>query len=190
MRSTIDLQPADPPADPSATTASVSYHLPTAALREAITAYYLVKVSGPVIVRDQIFPEWPNFRLVLSGDWEATFPEADSAPVPAAGVTGALERAVWVSGSAGLMVGVGLMPQGWPRLTSAPAGDFTNRMRPLADALGPAADELHRRLSAAESDEAIFAVLDEVFTGMLTEAPEAAQVAAAHVALQDPGCRP
>ena len=186
MRSTIDLQPADPPADPSAATASVTYHLPSAGLREAITAYYLVKVSGPGIVRDQIFPEWPNFRLVLSGEWEATFPDAEPAPVPAAGVTGALERAVWVSGSAGLMVGVGLMPQGWPRLTSASAGDFTNRMRPLADALGPVADELHRRLSAAENDEAIFAVLDEVFTAMLKDAPEAAQVAAAHVALQDP----
>jgi AraC-like DNA-binding protein len=172
--------------DPGPTTASVTYHLPGEDLREAITTYYLVKVTGPGTVRDQIFPEWPNFRLVLSGEWDAKFPEAEVEPVPTDGVTGALERAVWVSGSAGLMVGVGLMPQGWPRFTRQPADAFTNRMRPLADALGPTADELHARLCAADGDEAIFAVLDEVFRSRMTEAPEAATVAAAHAALQDP----
>jgi AraC-like DNA-binding protein len=176
------------PAGPDETAASVSYHLPAVALRDAITTYYLVKVAGPGVVRDQIFPEWPNFRVILTGEWEATFPEAEPEPVPAAGVTGALERAVWVSGSAGLMVGVGLMPQGWPRLTACPADAFTNRMRPLADALGPASDELCRRLrlAAKDGDEAIFAALDEMLLSLLRDAPEATEVAAAHAALQDP----
>jgi AraC-like DNA-binding protein len=177
-----------PPAKADEAAASVTYHLPAAALRDAITTYYLVKVSGPGTVRDQIFPEWPNFRVILTGEWDAKFPEVDIAPVPAAGVTGALERAVWVSGSAGLMVGVGVMPEGWPRLTSRPADEFTNRMRPLADALGPAADELceRLRLAAPQGDEAIFAVLDEMLLSLLKDAPEAAQVGAAHAALQDP----
>jgi len=166
--------------------ASVSYHLPAEPLRAAITTYYLVKVTGPGIVRDQIFPEWPNFRMILTGDWTADFPDQPTRPVPRDGVTGALERAVWVQGTAGLMVGVGLMPQGWPMLTSLSADGFTNRMRPLADALGGASDQLHRRLSEAPNEPAIFAILDEVFAGLLHEVPEAALVAQAHAGLQDP----
>lgn len=180
--------PSDP-TDAGATRASVTYHLPAEPLREAVTTYYLVKVSGPGTVRDQIFPEWPNFRLILSGQWEAKFPDAETEAVPADGVTGALERAVWVTGSAGLMVGVGLMPQGWPRFTERAADEFTNRMRPLADLLGPASDALHAQLAAAarDGDEALYAVLDAVLPRLMVAAPEAALVGAAHAALQNPG---
>lgn len=182
----MHVTPASAAEGPPTASASVTYHLPAPPLRAAIASYYLVRVTGAGIVRDQIFPEWPNFRLILSGDWQAVFPDQPEAPVPAVGVTGTLERAVWVSGSAGLMVGVGLMPQGWPRLAAQPADAFTNRMRLLADALGPAADQLHRRLVAAQDEAAIFAVLDEVLSSLLREAPEAALVASAHAALQDP----
>jgi len=185
MSSTADHQP---PQVESAT-ASVSYHVPAQPLREAITTYYLVKVEGPGVDRDQIFPEWPNFRMILSGDWTADFPDEPTQPVPADGVTGALERAVWVQGTAGLMVGVGLMPQGWPRFTDQPADQFTNRMRPLADLLGPAADDLHARLVAAapDGDAALYAVLDEMLPGLLRPpTPQVAIVAQAHRALQDP----
>ena len=177
---------ADPPAGHA--TASVSYHLPAAGLREAITTYYLVKVEGPGVVRDQIFPEWPNFRIILSGDWTADFPGEPTQPVPAAGVSGALERAVWVEGSAGLMVGVGLMPQGWPRFSELSADGFANRMRPMADMLGAAAEPLQARLAAAApaGDAALYAVLDEVLPGLLRPSAQAAQVGEAHRALQDP----
>jgi AraC-like DNA-binding protein len=175
--------------EPAVTTAAVTYALPAESLRSAITTYYLVKVSGPGTVRDQIFPEWPNFRLLLSGEWQIQLPDQGIQPLLAAGVTGALERASWVEGSAGLIVGVGLMPQGWPRLTDRPADEFTNVMRPLADALGPIADTLFARLKAAEfdGDDALYAILDEVFLSLLTVEPEADLIAAAHAALQDPG---
>lgn len=172
----------------SAATAAVTYALPAPPLRAAITTYYLVKVCGPGTVRDQIFPEWPNFRLLLSGAWKIQLPDSEVEPLLAAGVTGALERASWVEGSAGLIVGVGLMPQGWPRLSSHPADEFTNLMRPLADAIGPVADTLFAKLKAAEydGDAALYAVLDEVLLSILADAPEAELVAAAHAALQDP----
>jgi AraC-like DNA-binding protein len=176
-----------------ATTASISYHLPTQAVSGAITSYYLLEVTGPGIVRDQLFPEWTNFRLILSGEWEADFPERARERVPAASITGTLERAVWAQGSAGLMVGVGLMPQGWPMLTSTSADAFTDRLRPLNEAIGPIADVLHERLKSvdrgAEGDGAYLRILDEVFASRLAEAPEAALVAAAHAALQDPQVR-
>jgi len=172
--------------DNGATTASVTYHLPAEGLRGAITTYYLVKVCGPGAVWDQIFPEWPNFRIILSGEWEAHFPDAPRQPVPVVGMSGALERALWAGGSAGVMVGVGLMPAGWPQLTQRSADGFTNRLCPLSEAIGPAADELYLRLKGAADDAEIYAILDDVFTSLLTDCPEAAAVAAAHAALQDP----
>jgi AraC-like DNA-binding protein len=185
MSSTADPQPSQV----EAATASVSYHLPAPPLREAITTYYLVKVEGPGVVRDQIFPEWPNFRMILSGEWSADFPDEPTQAVPVDGVTGALERAVWVEGSAGLMVGVGLMPQGWPRFTELSADGFTNRMRPMSDLMGPAADALHAGLAAAApgGDAAIYAVLDEFLPGLLLcEFGQAPLVGEAHRALQSP----
>ena len=173
-----------------AAVASVTYHLPAEGLREAITSYYLVKVSGPGVVRDQIFPEWPNFRMILSGEWTADFPDQPTQPVPQMGLTGALERSVWVTGTAGLMVGVGLMPQGWPRLIKASASDFTNRMGTMNEALGTAADllylRLHETVECGGDDNAIYSLLDRVFLSLLREAPESKLVAKAHAALQDP----
>src|SRR4249920_3167624 len=153
------MTPEPEPTLAETASASVTYALPAEPLRTAITTYYTVRVTGPGTVRDQIFPEWPNFRLILSGRWEAKFPDVPVEPVPMAGVTGALERAVWVEGTAGIMVGVGLMPQGWPRLTLSPADEFTNQMRPMTDCLGPVADTLYARLQAAapEGEGALYA---------------------------------
>jgi AraC-like DNA-binding protein len=166
--------------------ASVSYFLPGEPLRKAVTTYYLVRVWGEGTVTDQLFPEWANFRVILSGAWTAKFPDRHVEAVPTLGVTGALERAIMVTGSPGLLVGVGLMPQGWPMLTAQPADAFANRMRPLGDAIGPAAEALSDRLRAAADEAAIFGVLDEVLTSLLQDAPEAALVGVAHAALQDP----
>lgn len=185
----------DPPSDrePGAsgqTTASVTYHLPAEGLRGAITTYYLVKVTGPGAVWDQIFPEWPNIRIILEGEWNARFPGEPDQPVPTLGMSGALEKAVWAGGSAGVMVGVGLMPQGWSRFTALPADATTNLLLPLSDVIGPAADALHAKLMAAYrdggGDAALYAVLDEVLGAIIVDRPEAAAVAAAHAALQDP----
>jgi AraC-like DNA-binding protein len=172
-------------------TAQVTYRAPAAELRGAITSYYLVQVTGRGMVEDQLYPEWPNFRVTLSGGWLAKFPGSDWAPVPRANVTGALERALPVRGSEGLLVGVGLMPQGWPRLVGVDASGFANRTRPLADAIGPVAGALQERLTAAaaDGDGAIYAVLDETFAGLLRPAPDADLVRAAHATLQDPGVR-
>lgn len=182
MIESADRQGAEPQAN-----ASVTYRSPAPGLREAIASYYFVNVTGAGAVEDQLFPEWANFRWSLTGDWQARFPGAAMEPVPEAGVTGALERAIYVRGSAGLLVGVGLMPQGWPQLTSVSAEGFANRLRPMSDAIGPAADTLHERLRAVAhaGEAALCAALDETFTALLHEAPDAELIRAAHAALQD-----
>lgn len=172
-------------------TAQVTYRAPAAELRGAITSYYLVRVTGGGMVEDQLYPEWPNFRVTLSGEWWAKFPSSDWAPAPRAQVTGALERALPVRGSAGLLVGVGLMPQGWPKLVGVGASGFANCMRPLADAIGSVAGAMQDRLTsaAADGEGALYAVLDETFAGLLRPAPDADLVRIAHATLQDPGVR-
>ena len=172
-------------------TAQVTYRAPAAELRGAITSYYLVRVTGRGMVEDQLYPEWPNFRVTLSGEWRAKFPGADWAPVPQAQVTGALERALPVRGSEGLLIGAGLMPQGWPRLVGVEASGFANCVRPLADAIGPLASTMQERLTsaAADGEDALYAVLDETFAALLRPAPDADLVRAAHATLQDPVVR-
>lgn len=187
--STAHTTAAQPPPSPGTAAASVTYQLPPEELRGAIASYYLVEVTGDGVVTDQIFPEWANFRLVLSGAWTAKFPDEDVQPVPQVGITGALERAVWVTGAPGLLVGVGLLPQGWPRFSEAPAADFANRMRPLADAIGPAAETLFTDLQAARGTSAIFAALDRTLSALMRPAPDSGLVARAHAALQDPQVR-
>ncbi len=178
-------RPETPPAADQAS-AAVTYHRPAAALRGAIASYYFVRVTGPGEVTDQIFPEWANFRLLLSGRWTATFPDAEPAPVPQFGVTGALERAVWVTGTEGLLAGVGLMPQGWPMFTHQSAAGYADRMRPLADILGPAAEAMAEALRAQSDEAGMVAVLDRMLAPLLRETPDAALVARAHAELQDP----
>lgn len=173
----------------SETKATVTYYLPAQALRSTVTSYYFVEVSGPGFVTDRIMPEWTNLRLIISGDWEATF--ADQAPItaPKASVTGTLERALLVRGTEGLVVGIGLMPQGWGRFTAAPADNFTNRMRELSDAFGPATDQLLLDLTAATSHAEQVKILDTFLLSQMTRPTPEAAVAAAHVALQDPAIR-
>ena len=185
LRSLLDV--AEPAGDEPRAKATVTYRFPAPALREAIASYYFVRVTGPGVVEDQLFPEWANFRWSLTGEWRTRFPDGVMEPAPAAGVSGALERAIRVRGAPGYLVGVGLMPQGWQRLTAVSAEGFANRMRPLSDAIGPEADTLHERLKTVASggEAAICAVLDEAFTARLRPAPDADLIRAAHAALQD-----
>ena len=171
--------------------ASVTYRWPAAPLRKAIASYYFVKVTGPGVVEDQLFPEWANFRWSLTGDWQVRFPGAVMEPAPVVGVSGALERAILVRGSPGFLVGVGLMPQGWPQLTRISAEGFANCMRPLEEAIGPVAGVLHERLKACAGggEDALCTVLDEAFSTILHEVPDVDLISAAHAVLQDTAVR-
>ncbi|HEX2885695.1 helix-turn-helix domain-containing protein [Vineibacter terrae] len=145
--------------------ATVSFHLPAPELRHAISTYYILRVAGSEPVEDMVHPEWANVRLVLSGKWRARFIGQAAQPVPPAAMSGALERGAVVRGTPGILIGAGLLPQGWVELTDQPANAFANRLRPLSDALGSDADDLLPALRAAAADGDALAILDRVFTG-------------------------
>jgi len=165
-------------------TATVRFHLPAPALREAISTYYVLRVDGSGVVEDIIHPEWANARLVLSGTWQVRFPGREIETLPEAAITGVLERGAMVRGSPGVLVGLGILPAGWVRLTDQSADPFTDRLRPLSDALGATIDGLLAPLRAANTDGEAVDVLDDYFTHLIEGRPPApAVLAPAHAAL-------
>lgn len=158
--------------------ASVRFYLPAPGLREAVSAYYVLRVHGPDPVEDIIHPEWANVRLVLSGYWRVRFPGQPETEVAGAAISGVLERGVVARGWPGVLVGFGVLPEGWDRLTGQPATAFADRLRPLSDAFGPAADALLPALRQAESDGEAVAVLDAQLSALIAGRPPASPIVA------------
>jgi AraC-like DNA-binding protein len=161
------------------TSATVRFHLPAAPLRDAISSYYILRILGPGVVEDIIHPEWANPRLVLSGQWQVRFGgESQLETLPDAALTGMLERGAVVRGSPGVLVGLGILPAGWVRLSGQPAGDFANRLRPLADALGPGVETLLAMLRTAQTEGAMVGMLDAWFEALIAARPPAPPIIA------------
>jgi AraC-like DNA-binding protein len=164
--------------------ASVSFHLPAPALRHAISTYYVLRIAGSEEVEDIIHPEWANVRLILSGSWRTRFAEQPLQSVPDAAMSGTLERGAPVWGTPGILIGLGILPEGWVLLTNQQADAFANRLRPLSEAFGPGADDLLPALRAAPSDGDALEVLDRYFTGQVLQRPPVAPIVRdAHAAL-------
>ncbi len=166
-------------------TATVRFHLPAPELRGAISTYYILRALGPGVVEDIIHPEWANPRLVLTGQWQVRFAgEAEVETLPDAALTGMLERGAFVRGSPGVLIGMGVLPEGWVRMTGQSADGFANSLRPLSDAFGPGVEALLARLRGAGSDAAALAMLDAYFIALIADRPLAPPIVArAHTAL-------
>eukprot|EP01030_Chromulinospumella_sphaerica_P028468 gene28468-28809_t len=158
--------------------ASVRFYLPAPVLREAVSAYYVLRIQAPEGVEDIIHPEWANVRLVLSGDWRVRFPERPEEHLPEAAISGVLERGVVAWGSPGVLVGFGILPEGWERLTGQAAADFADRLRPLSDAFGPAAPALLPALRQAGSDGEAVEILDAQLSALIAGRPTASPIIA------------
>lgn len=157
--------------------ASVRFHLPAEGLRTAISTYYVLRIPGPEAVEDIIHPEWANVRLVLSGSWRVRFVGRDEEePLAEAAMSGPLERGVLARGEPGVLIGLGILPEGWVRLTGQPAAGFAGRLRPLTEAFGEGAAALVPALRQAGSEGAAIAVLDRYFEDLIADRPPAPAV--------------
>jgi AraC-like DNA-binding protein len=167
---------------------SLRYFLPAPELRSAISTYYVLRIQdGPV--EDLLHPEWANLRLLLSGDWSIVFDGAWTATqaAPAALISGALSKGVPVRCGPGLLVGAGIMPSGWARLSRQSAAGYADNLRPLSDLVGSVGDQLLAKVRGVNDDDGYCAVLDDWFRAQL--APDIASdtlLEEAHRALLDP----
>lgn len=101
---------------------------------------------------DVFFPGWANIRVQVDGGaWRVRLGERVY-EVPRAALFGPTSSAGYSDAGPGAVVGAGITPLGWYRLTRLKAADFADRIAPLEELLGPAASDLAGRLTATAPD--------------------------------------
>lgn len=170
-------------AEPGVSAATqVRFHLPAEPLRELITAYYLVDVPAGHHLVDYLHPEWANIRFILSGDWGWAIESAPPWRAERSALFGPTDRTATITATGGLLLGVGLLPLGWARLTGEDAGLYANRGVDLSGVL-PDADALWEALVGCDEPQQV-ARLDAYFSARLATGKAADPVIArAHRAL-------
>lgn len=162
-------------------------------LRAFIPAYWDVTVEGDGCVEDLLRPEWTNIRIIRSGEWSFGPSLTHLEPLESDTVVhGVATKVQWVRGTAGSVFCIPVYPMGWHRLLGATASKYANAVRPLADILGSAGEELARAVRDADTLEARAAAADSFFLDRLRKSrrTDASKIIAAiSLAISDPECR-
>lgn len=135
---------------------------------------------------DVFYPAWANIRLQTSGTpWSIRIGARHYEPLPLAAVFGPTSCASFCESATGVLVGVGLTPLGWTRMTRMAAVAMADQVAPLSTILGADAGRLHAALIDAPQ-EAIPHLLDQFLTGLLlTPRPHDGAIGAIHRYLLD-----
>lgn len=169
-------------------TFDVDYWQPDPRLDGLVSGYHRYAIALPAgqLHHDVFFPGWANIRFLIAGDhWRVKLGDTQF-DVPSAALFGPTSHAGYSEGASGTVVGAGITPLGWYRLTRREAADFADGIVPLSELLGADA-ALLADAARAPGDE-IKARFDAVFLRLLaTPRPDEARVARAHRYLMDPG---
>ena len=108
---------------------SLRFFLPPPGLSPYVTTLYHLEVSGcgQEPVEDWMHPEWANLRIIPDRNIEAALGGGPLERMPRALLTGPTSVTTRFCAANGRSWGIGLMPLGWARLTSAPASDYADR---------------------------------------------------------------
>lgn len=109
---------------------SLRFYLPPDDLRPFVTTIYLMEIGGAPgcePVEDRLHPEWANLRLIEDGSISAAVGDEALRAADRVVMTGPTSRATRFVAQPGRSWGIGLLPLGWTRLTSAPASDYADR---------------------------------------------------------------
>ena len=145
--------------------AQLTYVRPDPSLDGLVSGYHIYAVDpGPGRrYSDVFYPGWANIRFQTSGDpWRITIGTDIIDPVPRASIFGPSSRALYSECGRGILVGAGLTPLGWHRLTTLPALKFADRVAPLEELLGAETAALARAVSTAEP-ATVAAAFDDFF---------------------------
>lgn len=169
--------------------ARIRFYKPAEPLQPYLSAYYFTDIDAGGPVEDLMHPEWGNIRCTLSGYWtfQSARSSADSRSMPAR-LYGPTSQTTRVAGFPPTRTAsAGVLPLGWARLIGFPAHRHADRIAPLADVFGTAADRLFAALQAAPDDVALCAILNDFFLQRLSEsAPPPPLLAQAHALLLNP----
>ena len=143
-------------------TPDVLFQLPSAPLRDFITAFYAIEVRGALT--DHLHPEWGNIRFPVLGNWFAESLNGSGDVSYQSALFGPTDRTRRFGTTGGIVIGVGLTPVGWVRIMRRDASKVANAFIPLSDRLGRPGDAIGEELSAAPDFATRCAVLDTLFS--------------------------
>jgi len=146
--------------------AGIRYWQPDEALAGLVSGYHCYWTRPPAGVQhsDVFYPGWSNLRFQLDGEpWHARIGERCFDPVPRACLFGPTARAVYAESGAGVLVGAGLTPLGWSRLTDIEAESVADRIVPLDTIVGGEAERLRTELARSDDEDAVKRVFDAWF---------------------------
>lgn len=146
---------------------SIRYLRPAEDLTPFVSGYHLFGIPQPLPGgrnHDVFYPGWGNIRVQLFGDdWSVRIGERTFDPIPKASLFGPTCRASFSDAGGGRLVGAGLTPLGWAAFVPVKAHRVADRIAPLEEAFGEAADQLRQTLMAAPDDTAIGEAFDAFF---------------------------
>lgn len=164
----------------------VDFQIPDPRLEGLVSGYHRYAATLPAghSHHDIFFPAWANIRFLVEGDfWRVRIGERHF-DVPRAALFGPSSHAGFTESGTGVMVGAGITPLGWYRLTRRYASDFADRIVPLDTLLTDAAALWD---AAQARPEQLKAGLDSLFLRLLGSPREdEMRVARLHAELMEP----
>ncbi|MEZ5681168.1 MAG: helix-turn-helix domain-containing protein [Erythrobacter sp.] len=109
---------------------TLRFFLPPEDLRPFITTIYLLEIGEGAEhdpVEDRLHPEWANLRLISEGSVSAAIGNNELEQVSRVVMTGPTSHATHFVARPGRSWGIGILPLGWSRLTTAPASNYADR---------------------------------------------------------------
>lgn len=153
---------------PLSDTPRISYFPAARRLQPFITGYHLFCVAGTADnpTRDYFWPGWMHLRIIhtLGTTWRLkTRNDDEYHEMGVATVFGPTSGRIATESTAGVVVGAGLTPQGWLRLTDQPAHRWADRVGTPEEAGFPDVTQLSRDVAALEREEDIAGLFDSFF---------------------------
>ncbi|WP_225204742.1 helix-turn-helix domain-containing protein [Novosphingobium huizhouense] len=168
----------------------MAYWRPSPALAPFVSGYHFYAVDPPAGERhrDVFQPAWFSLRVLRTPatDWTVRVGRGRSQAVPPVALFGPSSAVTWSESDAGEVVGAGLTPLGWMRLTRIAAADWADRVDDPATVFGTDLAQLARDLRASPPEQA--PALFDRFLAPLLDRPARAEdrVATMTEALLDP----
>ncbi|MDP3674909.1 MAG: helix-turn-helix domain-containing protein [Novosphingobium sp.] len=167
------------------------YWKPAPALDGLVSGYHLYAVHAAPgkLHRDVFQPAWANLRVVLTpgSEWSVRVGEGEWQRVGDCTLFGPSSHVTWSQSSSGVVIGVGLTPLGWARLSKVNAAHWANRVGDCEGEFEGAMAALRPLLCAAPGDDALPLLLDAFLIGAMARPTRLdPAIARLHAAVVDP----
>ena len=141
------------------------------ALARLVSGYhfYAVQVPPGKPHLDVFQPAWANLRIVLTADteWSVRVGKAEWQRVENCALFGPSSHVTWSQSGSGIVIGAGLTPLGWARLSEANAAHWANRVGNCEEVFEGSVKALRPLLCAAPGDDSLPLLLDAFLIGAM-----------------------